>query len=77
MQVETLAQQVADLQDEAEAREGTHAERVAALQAAVERLSGEAAAEADAQSAELAARVAALEEQASAVPCPFSTLNKS
>ena len=63
--METLAQQVADLQDEAEGREDAHSERVAALQATIERLSGEAQAQSESRAAELEAKCAALEEQVS------------
>ena len=62
--METLAQQVADLQDEAEGREDAHSERVAALQATIERLSGEADTQSESRAAELEAKCAALEEQA-------------
>ena len=55
---------MADLQDEAEGREDAHSERVAALQAAIERLSGEAETQAEDRVAELEAQRAALEEQA-------------
>ena len=61
-QADVLAQQVADLQDEAYAREQLHAERVAALQAAVERLSSEDAGAAEAR--------AELERQVSRWLCP-------
>ena len=66
--METLAQQVADLQDEADGREDAHSERVAALQAAVERLSTEAEAQAEARASELEAKCAALEEQVPGTP---------
>ena len=62
--METLAQQVADLQDGAEGREDAHSERVAALQATIERLSGEAETRSEGRTAELEAKCAALEEQA-------------
>ena len=65
LQVETLAEQVADLQDQADAREDAHSERVEALQATIERLSGEAESAAEARTGELEAKCAALEEQAS------------
>ena len=63
LQVETLAQQVADLQDQADAREDAHNERVQALQATIERLSGEADSAAEARIGELEAKCTALEEQ--------------
>ena len=55
---------MADLQDEAEGREDAHSERVAALQATIERLSGEADTQSESRVAELEAKCAALEEQA-------------
>ena len=63
--METLAQQVADLQDEAEGREDAQSERVAALQATIERLSGEAETQNESRAAGLEAKCAALEEQVS------------
>ena len=58
-QADVLAQQVADLQDEAYAREEVHRERTAALQATVERLSGEDAGAVEAR-AELERQVSML-----------------
>lgn len=66
-QVELLAQQVADLQDEAEGRADAHSERVAALQATVERLSADAEQQGDERTKELEATIKVLEEQVLAV----------
>ena len=65
LQVETLAQQVADLQDQADAREDAHNERIEALQATIRRLSveNESDPKAEERLAELEAKCAALEEQ--------------
>ena len=65
LQVETLAQQVADLQDQADAREDAHNERMEALQATIRRLSveNESNPKAEERLAELEAKCATLEEQ--------------
>jgi ABC-type phosphate transport system auxiliary subunit len=65
LQVETLAQQVADLQDQADAREDAHNERIEALQATIRRLSVENESHPDAEEhvAKLEAKCAYLEEQ--------------
>lgn len=68
VQVQHLAQQVADLQDEAEGREDAHNERVAALQATVERLSAEAGQESDERIRELEANIQVLEQQVQQIP---------
>ena len=54
---------MADLQDQAEAREDAHNERVEALQATIQRLSSEAEAAAEERIQELDAKCAQLEEQ--------------
>lgn len=69
-QVQHLAQQVADLQDELEARADAGSERVAALQATIERLSGEAERERDERTAELESKIGALEEQVCCFAAP-------
>jgi uncharacterized small protein (DUF1192 family) len=61
--VQHLAHQVADLQDEVEAREDANNERAAALQATIQRLSAEADKEHDEHARELEAKIHALEEQ--------------
>lgn len=62
-QVEHLAQRVADLQDSADSHTDAHNERVAALQATIERLIADADRESDERVKELEANIQVLEQQ--------------